>query len=309
MSKLNIIDPELRIKFLMKLEMDGILNKGAMRVHLGLRRMTEVDKILNDLQAEDLVEMGSAEFESEGKFQLTVSGLRYLHPEYNDVQVGSEVVGEEQMMEDEVVRTFEEGAKLWVGILQIIEESGGSLHLNEDVEQGIIMKLGLTGPRDLEERLWELDGVCLRASTIENLDGKTLDITDKGKEILSGELSFKDPNAVEDTQEQEGNDDDDDSQIEEVDILQRLMRHVEGPGTLRLDTNSLGVAKNHLRLVSDDEFKTVLLEAQKLGLLENNDRGGLRITREGREYVESRRGSESAGKENDPWSGKLLAAE
>lgn len=99
------------------------------------------------------------------------------------------------------------------------------------------------------------------------------------------------------------------TEVGEIDNLQRLLKYIEGPGAIRLMDESFVRLEWALGL-SEEERITLLRKAETNGFLEDNGRAALAITSTGRKYLETKsRGSvESNSSENKP-SGRLLAAE
>ena len=99
------------------------------------------------------------------------------------------------------------------------------------------------------------------------------------------------------------------TEVGEIDNLQRLLKYIEGPGAIRLMERSFEMLERALG-ISEAERKVLLREAETSGFLEDNGRAALAITGAGRKYLETKSSgsAESNNSENKP-SGRLLAAE
>lgn len=306
MSNLYILNPELKMSFLMKLELDGILDRVGMKSYLGLSRITDVDKILEELQTEELVESG--EGEDEGEIILSEKGFKYLNPEDEDEGDSADVIVEADKLltgeEIEEVTTQED----FFAVMDFVSNAKG-IPMTPLDHQLMRERLNMSATK-LEEIIKGLTGggylaveseKLIIGEGIERVHGGNWPIEFASPETEDGEVG-PEPEAEEESgvevvaevvvDEEVASSEDVADTIEvdssEVNVirsdLQQVLQYVEdNSGSIRNTDSSFAIMQHRIG-IDNDVQEQALKELQRLDCLESTG-GRLVLTATGRRYL------------------------
>lgn len=265
----------------MKLERDGVLDRKAMKLHLGVARISWVEKILEELFSEGMVEVIPEGLEDAGQVQLSLKGANYIGGgEEERVEVG--VVQEDKTIND-LERVFTGGD---LTSLMIFISSLKSLTTTPLDHQIMRERFGLSATK-LESMLEWLQNFGFL-----ELVGENLHITTKGRVIADGkEVLVLEGEGI----DSEGGIDDADDSLGQVETsnpedtdfirqdLENVLFYISENFSVRMTANSYGIMEKRLG-ISRTLMEAVVEELLRRDCLDSEN-GKLVVTTTGKKYV------------------------